>query len=280
MKRILTIQDISCVGKCSLTVALPILSVCGIETAVLPTAVLSSHTAFRNFSFCDLTSQIPQITQAWKAEALRFDALYSGYLGNESQIDAVLQIHEEFCNDSAFLFVDPVMADDGKLYSGFSMGIVDAMASLCSKADYIIPNISEACFLLHRDYLDAGYGVDDIKKLLIDLTELGSKTAIITGVCLSPDRVGAMSYSKQSGAFYFYDTEKLPVHFPGTGDVFASAVAGAMLRGLSAERALACAAEFTFAAIKASCEDRNHVWYGVNFETELPLLSEMMNGSR
>ena len=276
MKRILTVQDISCVGKCSLSVALPILSVCGIEASVLPTAVLSSHTAFRNFSFYDLTPQIPNISKAWEAESLSFDALYSGYLGNESQIETVLRLYDEFCNDSAFLFVDPVMADNGKLYSGFSMGIVDPMASLCSKADFIIPNISEACFLLHRDFLEDSYSENDIKKLLTELTELGCKTAIITGVCLSDDRVGVMSFNKRTNTFFFYDTEKLPVHFPGTGDVFASTVAGAMLRGLSTEQALVCAADFTFASIKASCEDPDHVWYGVNFESELPYLCDLL----
>lgn len=272
MKRLLTVQDISCVGKCSLTVALPVISACGVEASVLPTALLSTHTAFTHFSFFDLTPQFPDITKAWKNEDIRFDALYSGYLGSEEQIRTVSDIYSSFCKKNGFLFVDPVMADHGKLYSGFSPFFAKAMADLCAKADYIVPNISEACFLLDQPYLTDGYTAEDIRAMLRKLTALGAKTAVITGVSLRPDEVGVMSYSSETDSFFEYYTEKLPVSFPGTGDVFASATVGALAHGIPLENALRIAVDFTLASILATCEDPDRNWYGVNFETQLPKL--------
>ena len=279
MKRLLTVQDISCVGKCSLSVALPVISACGVETSVLPTALLSTHTAFEHFSFFDLTPRFSSIENAWKAEGLTFDALYSGYLGNALQVASVRQIHKDFCKTGGFLFVDPVMGDDGSLYSGFTPSFVNVMSALCAEADYIIPNISEACFLLQREYPEDKYSESDVKSMLKELTECGCRTAILTGVSFSPGRMGVMSFNKENNEYFYYDTEKLPCHFPGTGDVFASTVVGALLRGLPLERALECAAEFTFASMKATLEDPAHVWYGVNFESTLPRLFEMLKCS-
>ena len=270
MKRLLTVQDISCVGKCSLTVALPVISACGVETSVLPTALLSTHTAFGHFSFYDLTPQFAAIINAWRAENLRFDALYSGYLGSAEQIRAVSDVYAEFCADGGFLFVDPVMADHGKLYPGFADSFAGEMAKLCAKADYIVPNISEACFLLDRPYPAEGYTKADIESLLRGLAALGAKTAVITGVSLSADKVGVMAYVKETESFFEYYTEKLPVSFPGTGDVFASAAVGALTHGIPLENALRAAADFTLASIRATCRDADKNWYGVNFETELP----------
>lgn len=272
MKRLLTVQDISCVGKCSLTVALPVISACGVETAVLPTALLSSHTAFSHFSFYDLTPRFPEITSAWRAEDIRFDALYSGYLGSKEQIRAVTEIYGQFCGNDGFLFVDPVMADHGKLYPGFSPDFAETMAKLCAKADYIVPNISEACYLLNRPYLEDGYSKAEIESLLRGLVSLGAKTAVITGVSLTPDKVGVMAYSRKTDSFFEYYTEKLPVSFPGTGDVFASAAVGALAHGIPLAKALEVAADFTVASIRATCRDEKQNWYGVNFETELPRL--------
>lgn len=274
MKRLLTVQDISCVGKCSLTVALPVISACGIETAVLPTALLSTHTAFEHFSFLDLTPHFPEITAAWRTENLRFHALYSGYLGSEAQIRTVTELYETFCAKDAFLFVDPVMADHGRLYAGFTPAFARVMASLCAKADYIVPNLSEACFLLGKPFIGEHYAKADIEALLRGLTSLGAKTAIITSVSLSPDKVGVMAYTGETDTFFEYYTPRLPVTFPGTGDVFASAAAGALARGVSLERALRIAADFTYRSIRATCADPNRNWYGVNFEQELPWLAQ------
>ena len=147
MKRILTIQDISCIGKCSLTVALPIISALGVETAILPTAVLSTHTMFNNFTFHDLTDEIVPITKHWKEENLDFDIIYTGYLGSARQIDLVADLFDEFKTENNLTIVDPVMADNGKLYPGFDEAYATQMTSLCAKADIIIPNITEASYL-------------------------------------------------------------------------------------------------------------------------------------
>ncbi|MBQ6118266.1 MAG: bifunctional hydroxymethylpyrimidine kinase/phosphomethylpyrimidine kinase, partial [Clostridia bacterium] len=157
MKRIVTVQDVSCVGKCSLTVALPVISACGVETAVIPTAVLSTHTAFPSFTFRDLTDEITPVAENWKAAGIGFDAVYTGYLGSERQIALMERFIEDFRTDSNLIFVDPAMADNGKMYAGFAPAFADSMARLCARADIIVPNLSEACFMLHRDYRPGGY---------------------------------------------------------------------------------------------------------------------------
>ena len=144
MKRIVTIQDISCVGKCSLTVALPIISAMGIETAVIPTAVLSTHTAFKNFTYRDLTGDLPKIAKHWKQEKFNFDGIYTGYLGSIEQIDILKEFFKQFKTPNNFIFIDPVMADNGKLYAGFDEKFVREMKELCKMADIIVPNLTEA----------------------------------------------------------------------------------------------------------------------------------------
>lgn len=277
MNRLLTIQDISCVGECSLTVALPVVSACGIETAVLPTALLSTHTAFRHFSFVDLTPHWHEILSVWRAEKIRFSGLYSGYLGSEEQIRLVSSIYSEFCEEDGLFFVDPVMADHGKLYPGFSDSFSETMARLCAKADVIVPNLSEAAFLLKREYPGADYKRETIEGMLTDLTELGSKTAVITGVSLQPDTLGVMAFSKEENHFYEYFTEKLSDSYPGTGDVFASSVVGALMQKVPLEHALQIAADYTLRSMKSTRRENPDKWYGVNFEEELPYLTNRIN---
>ena len=166
MKRALTIQDISCVGKCSLTVALPIISAFGVETSVIPTAVLSTHTAFKNFTFCDLTDEIEKISNAWQKENISFDAIYTGYLGSSKQISIISELFKTFKTKDNFILVDPVMGDNGKLYSGFDQTFADEMALLCKNADVIVPNLTEASFMLHTPYIASGYDEEYIKDLL------------------------------------------------------------------------------------------------------------------
>ena len=190
MKRILTIQDISCIGKCSLTVALPIISAFGVETAVLPTAVLSTHTAFNGFIFRDLTNDMPKITKHWAEQNIAFDGLYTGYLGSFEQLDIVSNIFEQFKTSKNFILVDPVMADNGKLYPGFNQTFADKMSKLCSKADIIVPNITEASFMLGETYIANNYNEEYIKSLLIKLTKLGAKKAILTGVTFDNKSLG------------------------------------------------------------------------------------------
>lgn len=267
--RVVTVQDISCFGKCSLTVALPMLSAMGLECAVIPTAVLSTHTGgFHGWTFRDLTNDIPAIGQHWQAEGIGFDGLYTGYLGSPAQAAMI----ESFIGDfhPGTVFIDPAMADFGKLYAGFTMDIVDAMRSLCAKADYIVPNLTEASFLTDTDY-DEGKQSDRvaIRELLTKLLSLGCKTAVITGVQFD-GKEGAAALN-QAGQYTEYLTDHLPVRCHGTGDVYASIFFGALMRGLPMGKALQIAADNTVRAIRATMGDESQ-WYGVRFEAVIPAL--------
>ena len=276
MKRILTIQDISCVGKCSLTVALPIISACQIETAVLPTAVLSTHTAFNGFTFRDLTSDIPQIEKHWQEQNLSFDALYTGYLGSFEQLNLVDKLFSNFKTKDNFILVDPVMGDNGKLYSGFDQKFANSMAKLCSKADIIVPNLTEASYMLNQTYVEKGYDETFVQQTLVKLTDLGAKKAVLTGVCFNDGKIGVYGYDSQTKQFFSYFREHLPKSFHGTGDVFASALCGAITREKSLQSALKIAVDFTVESISATIDNKNANWYGVEFEKALPLLIDSL----
>ena len=274
MKRILTIQDISCVGKCSLTVALPILSACSLETAVLPTAVLSTHTMFKNgFTFHDLTGEIAPICEHWKREGLGFSCVYTGYLGSFEQLGLVSRLFDEFREEESIYVVDPVMADNGKLYPGFTPEFAAKMAGLCGKADVILPNLTEASFLLGIPY-EPDPSPERVRELLKMLCGLGAKIAVLTGVREKERELGVASYNSVTGEFFTYYNEHLPVTFHGTGDVFASAVTGGLARGLSIEKALPIAVDFTVESIRKTMADPQARSYGVNFEEALPMLME------
>ena len=272
MKRIVTIQDISCIGKCSLTVALPIISACGVETAVIPTAVLSTHTAFDGFTFRDLTDEIPPIAAHWKAQGMAVDAIYTGYLGSFQQLEIVSQFFDQFKTPENLILVDPVMADNGALYAGFTPEFVQEMAKLCGKADIIVPNLTEACYLLNIPYPGEDYTRADIQHILTELGKLGCKQVVLTGVSLEPGRLGVMAYDTEKQTFFEYYNEKMPSSFHGTGDVFASVVVGAMMRGCPLEDALRLAVDFPLESIRKTVADPEHRWYGVNFEEAIPLL--------
>ncbi len=277
MNRILTVQDVSCVGKCSLTVALPIISACGIETAILPTAVLSTHTAFKNFTFRDLTDDLPDIINHWKNENITFDAIYTGYLGSLRQIDIISDIIDKFKTKNNFVLIDPVMADHGKLYPGFDQNFAFNMAKLCKKADVIVPNLTEASFMLDIPYVESGYDEKYIQDVLKKLVALGCKRAILTGVCFDGVNVGAYSFDSEKDEFSFYTRELLPVSFHGTGDVFASAICGAMTKGKTLSEAIKIAVDFTVESISKTIASPEHNWYGVEFEKALPLLVDKLN---
>lgn len=274
MKRILTIQDISCVGKCSLTVALPIISAFGIETAVLPTAVLSTHTAFSGFTFRDLTSDMEDISKHWKNEKITFDAMYTGYLGSFEQLSIVKKIFDDFKTKDNFILVDPVMADNGVLYKGFDQNFANEMAKLCNKADIIVPNLTEASFMLNIPYIDKGYSEEYIKDILVKLTDLGPTKALLTGVSFSDDKLGVYGYDKNTGEYFSYFREHLPFKFHGTGDIFASALCGALSRGMNINKSIEVAVDYTVQCIIETAKDPNHNWYGVDFEKAFPYLIE------
>ena len=272
-KKVLTIQDISCVGQCSLTVALPILSACGVETCVLPSAVLSTHTAgFTGFTFRDLTEDMPSIKDHWLKEGIRFDAIYTGYLGSTQQIDYVADIFAETAAEGCVKVVDPAMADNGKLYPGFDMEFVEAMKTLCAKADFLIPNMTEACFLTGVEY-KTEYDRAYVDEILAKLTALGCKNVIFTGVSYAPGKTGIAVL--ENGVYSYYEHEKLPGACHGTGDVYASAFLGAVVRGKSACEAARIAADFVVECIKCTVQQDNN-WYGVAFEPVLGKLIEML----
>lgn len=271
MKRIITIQDISCVGKCSLTVALPIISAAGVEASVLPTAVLSTHTAFPQFTFRDLTDEMTPISDTFQALGLGFDAIYTGYLGSFSQLELVDKFFSDFKTPDTVILIDPVMADHGKLYAGFTPAFAKAMAGLCSRADLILPNLTEASFMLglpYREDYDEAY----VRELLVRLTDLGAKRAAITGISLEAGKIGFYFYDAVTQDFFYYGNEHLPVSFHGTGDVFASCALGAHMRGLPFPEALSLAVDYTLACIRCTLADPHRRSYGVNFEEALPLL--------
>ncbi|MBQ8331670.1 MAG: pyridoxamine kinase [Clostridia bacterium] len=271
--KLLTIQDISCVGQCSLTVALPVLSACGVETCVLPSAVLSTHTAgFSGYTFRDLTEDMPAICRHWQKEGIRFDGIYTGYLGSAKQIDYVAEIIAACGKEGCLTVIDPAMADNGKLYPGFDGAFVEAMKGLCAKADYVIPNMTEACFLTDTEYkteYDRAYVEEIIRKLLA----LGSKNVIFTGISYEKGKTGVVVY--ESGEYAYYEHDMLPNSCHGTGDIYASAFAGALIRGKSAYDAAKIAADYTVACIQATAEEENH-WYGAKFEPVLGKLIEML----
>ncbi len=277
MKRIVTVQDISCVGKCSLTVALPIISAMGTEAAVLPTAVLSTHTMFKGFTFCDLTDEIEPIVAHWKKENMDFDAVYTGYLGSARQIALTKDLISKFKGANTLVLVDPAMADGGRMYTGFEKSFALEMATLCSVADIIVPNLTEASFMLGEEYVAEGYDEEYIKDMLKKLTALGCKTAVITGVSFEKDKLGVMSYDSESGEYFSYFRERIPESFHGTGDVFASTFLGALMRERSVGDSLKIATDFTVECIKATLGNPQERKYGVNFEEEIPYLVSRMD---
>ncbi len=265
-QKILTIQDISCVGQCSLTVALPILSACGMETCILPSAVLSTHTAgFSGFTVRDLTDDIPGIRAHWAKEGIRFSAVYTGYLGSTEQIEMVQEIFDTLLEENGVKIVDPAMADNGQLYPAFNMEYVEAMKGLCFGADILLPNITEACFLTdipYRETYDRAY----IDELLSKMESAGAKTVILTGVSYQEGKTGVVVY--ENGVYSYYEHEKIAKGCHGTGDVYASAFVGAYLNGKTAYEAAQIAADYTVQCIKNTQGDPDH-WYGVKFETAL-----------
>ena len=274
-RRILTVQDISCLGQCSMTIALPILSACGHETCPLPTALLSTHTGgFGVVKKQDLADNFEGILAHWKANAIAFDAVYAGYLGNIDHIAWLQEIFETMVAPGGVRIVDPAMADNGKLYSGFDSEYVAAMKKLCTAADVIIPNLTEACLLTDTPYsaeLSEGF----VAELLERLGQLCS-CVILTGVGYRPEETGVVVY--QNGKLWHYSQRKIPQSYHGTGDIFASAFVGAWLQEKTLEDAVKIAADFTACCIQETFHAPAH-WYGVKFETALPKLIEMLRNS-
>ena len=266
-KRILTVQDISCVGQCSLTVALPILSAAGHETCILPSAVLSTHTAgFTGYTVRDLTEDIPAIAAHWRKEHIDFDAIYTGYLGSAEQIAYVEDMFATLGKADLARIVDPAMADNGRLYPAFDQAFVARMKPLAFAADIILPNITEACLLTdtpYREKYDRAY----IDALLDSLRSAGARTVVLTGVSFSDETTGVLVLEGDERTYY--EHRRIPRSVHGTGDVYSSAFVGAYMGGKSVCEAAAIAADYTVRCMEYTLDDPDH-WYGVKFEPVLP----------
>ncbi len=274
MKRVLTIQDISCLGKCSLTIALPVISALGSETVILPTAVLSTHTMFKGFTCKDLSDQIEPISSHWKNEGVTFDAIYTGYLGTIEQIDQIKALFRSFKTEDNVIIVDPVMADNGKLYPAFDMDYVKKNAELCAEADIIVPNITEAAFMTGMEYREE-YDESYVKELLSRLNDLGAGISVLTGVSLEKGKTGVMGYDRKTGEYYVYQNRRIDASYHGTGDLFSSTCVGEMMRGSDWRDAMRIAADYTAHTIEVTMENPKKPWYGVDFEATIPELLAM-----
>lgn len=270
-KRVVAIHDISCVGKCSLTVALPVVSAAGAECAALPTAVLSTHTGgFTGFTFRDLTADMQPIAAHWKTLSLGFDAIYTGYLGSFEQLALVGAFIADFRREKTLVLVDPVMGDQGKLYQSIAPEFPAGMRALCEKADVIVPNMTEAAFMLEEPYVEPPYARPYVEGLLRRLAQLGPRQIVLTGVAFNADELGAATYDAESKETQFVASPRIEGYYHGTGDVFSSSLLGALLNGFSLERAARVAVDFTVASIRTTRAAQTDVRFGVNFEANLP----------
>lgn len=277
-KRILTIQDISCFGQCSLTVALPIISACGVEAAVLPSAVLSTHTGcnFSGYTFRDLTEDMPAISAHWKKENITFDSFYTGYLGSKKQVEYVQQIMDAHGNPGATKIIDPVLGDNGKLYAGFDAEFVEAMKNLVACADVIMPNITEASLLTGIEYRET-YDETYVRRQLEALEKIGTKAVILTGISYKPETTGIVIY--EQGNYQYYEHKRIPRICHGTGDIIASAYVGALARGIDHFTAVKIAADYTLRCIENTVGDEEKHFYGVKFETALLSLAQAVESA-
>ena len=271
--RVLAINDISCIGKCSLTAALPIISACGATCTVLPTAILSTHTGgFTGYTFRDCTEDIPDILRHWKSLGVKFDFICSGYLGSISQIEMVEKIKAEFLEEKGVFVVDPVMGDNGKLYAGFTDEFVERMKALCKKADYILPNVTEACYLTGIPYPLTS---ETAKQAVTALKALCPRP-IVTGI--ADGESITVAYGNEKGEICTYAHENVEGFFCGAGDVFTSAFVGCLTKGLSEERAILLASDFAAACIRRSAKEVPDKRFGLPFEAELFPFLQKLNG--
>lgn len=265
MKRLATVQDLSCLGKCSLTVALPVISAMGIECAVLPTAVLSTHTGFPGNTCLDLSGELLPMARHWHSLGVHLDGISTGYLANAAQCDQVAELLSLF--PGVPLFVDPVMGDNGKLYRGMAPEFPRAMARLCARASVILPNLTEAALLIGRPYPNSP-DQGQLEAILEELLALGCDSVVLTGL-EQGDLIGvAVQTRGQAPAFHF--APRVPKSFHGTGDIFSAVTVGSLLRGFGLSAAAQAAASFVATCLQAA--DPTQEPYGVPFETCLPLL--------
>lgn len=269
LKRILAIHDISCVGKCSITEVLPVLSSAGIECSLLPTSLLSTHTGgFTNYTFLDLSNEMKKIVNHFKTLNLKIDGFYSGYLGSISQIDEVISYINELKTKNSIIYVDPVMADNGKLYPAFDINFAKKMLDLVKIADVLIPNITEACLLLDIPYFGNNeYSLDKIKDLCIKLSQFKANKIVISGVEINKNKIGLLSYDKEKNEFYYTETDKIDGYFHGTGDLLSSAIISCLTHNIDLKNSSEISIKFVFNSILKTLEQKTDLKYGVFFES-------------
>ncbi|MFI3128791.1 MAG: pyridoxamine kinase [Bacillota bacterium] len=277
LKLVASVQDISCLGKCSLTVALPVISACGVECSIIPTAVLSTHTGgFEGFTYCDLTAEMEKIYTHWQTLPRKFDALYTGFLGKD-QIDIVCDFFSKFKTPDNIILVDPAMADNGVMYSIFDEAFARDMKKVCEKADIIIPNITEACFLTGTEYFTDIDNKEKIEHLVSKLLEI-APCVVLTGVVAGEGMLGAC-VATRGGEISYHQNQKIDGHFHGTGDLFASTFLASHLRGKSLACATQIAVDFVYESILETKNQANEAKYGPAFELAIPKLIEMIKKS-
>ena len=270
-KKVLTVQDISCFGQCSITVALPVLSACGVETAIMPSAILSTHTGgFSGFTFRDLTEDLPKIMEHWLKEGISFDAIYTGYLGSKRQIDIVKDLFNNLLKPDGKRIVDPAMADNGRLYTGFDDAFVKEMKTLIAAADIILPNMTEAALLSDSDIILENQS-SDIMSIINKLRELGAKNVILKGIKNIEGKLGIAVYEGETDNMEIFYIDRIKKDAHGTGDCYAAAFTGSLIKGKSMREAVEIAAKFVSEAILKTVDDDSH-WYGVKFERAIPVL--------
>jgi pyridoxine kinase len=270
-KKVVAIHDISGFGKCSLTVALPIISAAGIEANAMPTAVLSTHTGgITGYTYRDLTEDLRPFSAHWKSLGIQFDAMYSGFLGSFEQLDIVSDFFKDFKTDNNIILVDPVMADNGELYKIFSPDFALGMKKLCKQADIIVPNLTEAALLAEESYNPGPYAKEYIEDLLKKLSHIGPRQIVLTGVFFNENELGAATYDRATGKISYVFEKRIPGYYHGTGDIFGSALISAILNGFDLTQSAQIAVNFTTASIRRTAEAKTDIRFGVNFEQSIP----------
>ena len=273
--KILTIQDISCFGQCSITVALPIVSAFGIETAILPSAVLSTHTAgFTDFTVRDLTDDLPEIRKHWEKEEIYFDAIYTGFIASIEQLDYIKNIIDSRLKPGGIVFVDPAMADHGEFYNGFDQEFADKMGELCKLGDYILPNTTEACYILHRPWKEE-FTREEMLEIANELSQFTKRHVILKGDTNEEGKLGMIVLDKDESSCEIAYNDKIDYVSHGTGDVFSSSFVGSIMRDKSPTKAAQIAGEFTKRSIEKTVGDENHK-YGVKFEQVILDLNDLL----
>lgn len=275
------IHDMSGVGKCSLTIALPVLSACGVETSVMPTAVLSTHTGgFTDYVYIDLTDKMLPMAEHWKSVGCSFDAIYTGFLGSDQQIEIINKIFDMYKNENNLIVMDPVMGDHGKLYPTYTEAMADGIAKLCSKADIIAPNMTEAARILGIEYAEGPYTKEFVSDILKKLCAIGPSKVVLTGIWFEEGKLGSACRDNELDEERFVMFDKIDGYFHGTGDLFASVLTGGILNGLDVFDAAKAATEYTWKTIVTTAEAGGDYRFGPKFEVHLPEMAAFMQEQR